>query len=192
MVALSKAIRQEFLAALCGKAVFRLDCFAGTCGPILKREHIPFINQILNVDTVVSLSCDCAHSRCQHHNPEAWVKPIELFTGTEVLRNSCCIKIYSESSRWTSEVQLPLITAMKGLTGFQIVTLKPSWIFVGSPRKMAKKFRRALEPSLGPSIFNTDYKRGRAAWELTFHPRDYLANRNEVHEVSSSLRDEGN
>ena len=191
---LSKAIRQEFLAALCGKAVFRLHDFTGTRGCITKREHIPFINQILNVDTVVSLICGCAHGRCQHDNSEAWVKPIEFFRGTEVLRNSCSIEIYSRSQKWTSDVQLPLITVMKGLTGFQIVTLQLSSVTIGhgaSPRNMAKIFRSALEPSLGPSIFNEDYDKGRP-WKLTFRPRDYLANKNKVKAISSRSGDEGN
>ena len=195
MVALSKAIGQEFLAALFSKAVFNFSSMTNTHGCIPGREHIPFIDQILNVDTVVVLSC-------YKNNPEACVKcmkpicvkPLEFFTGTEVLRNSCSIELYSESLRSTSEVQLPLITVMKGLTGFQIVTLQlhsTTNCYAASPRNMAEEIRSALEPSLGPSIFNKEHKR-RHAWELTFRPRDYLANKNKVKAIASRSKDEGN
>ena len=185
MLKLSKAIRQEFLAALFDKAVFMVDNVGCTCGTAWKRKQIPFIDQILNVVYSVFLI---------HPNdmPERIAKPLEFFTGTEVLRNSCSIKPYFQSPM--SVVQSPLMIAMKGLTGFKIVTLKltahASWVD-GQFRDVTDAFRSGLEPSLGPSIIRKDWDYGFVS-ELTFRPRDYIANRNKAKTVSSNLGDEEN
>ena len=224
MMTLSKAIRQEFLAVFFGEAVFVLENVEHAGGTIWIRELIPCIDQILNVRYVASLfllgrmstykiSRIFRDSRLvKKVMSKSSAKPVEFFTGTEVLRNSCSIELRSGTPTVMPVFQSPLIMAIKGLTGFKIVTLKltsDAWRwsrdearivnggnlsdadYAEEFRGMANAFRSALEPSLGPSIISEDCDKG-LAWELTFRPRDYVANRNKEKAISSSLGDEGN
>ena len=222
----SKAIRQEFLAVLFGKAVFVLQ---NIVEPIImatwKRKQIPFIDQVLNVCYLVSLfppsdMRDDKFSRMlrDSHNANIFMsersaKPIEFIMGTEVLRNSCSIELDSATIRVMPLLQSPLFMAIKGLTGFKVVTLKlttpRSWRwsqdkvlmvngghqsdadYIEEFRGMANAFCSALEPSLGPSLISEDCDEG-LTWELTFRPQEYVANRNKVEAMSSKSGDEGN
>ena len=187
MLTLSKAIRQECLAALFKKAVFMLDNVGYAGKAVRKPKDIPFIDQILNVKYVVFLLEP-------NDMPEGIAKPVEFFSGTEVLRNRCSVQLYLGSTIGMLSVQSPLIIAIKGLTGFKIVTLHSRSCGGGFAREFGDNtdaLRSALEPSLGPSIIREDWENG-VPWELTFRPRDYIAKRDRAKTVSSKLGDEEN
>ena len=224
---LSKAIREEFLAVLFRKAVFVLKKIGRVRRTACKREQIPFIDQILNVGFVASLFLPGDlpiykaspalkdPRKAKKYMSKRSAKHVEHFTGTEVLRNSCSIELRSATPRVMPVLQSPMILAIKGLTGFKIVTLKLGtgvcrWsldrarMIKGGDltdavyavefvefRGIANAFRSALEPSLGPSTISEDCDKD-FAWELTFRPRDYVANRNKVEAMSSRSGDEGN
>ena len=227
LMILSKAIREEFLAILFDKAVFVLRKTGRARGAICKREQIPFIDQILNVGFVASLFLPGdmpIHKaspmlkdprKADKYMSKRSAKLVGFFTGTEVLRNNCSIELRSATPRVMPVLQSPMILAVKGLTGFKIVTLKLGtgvrrWsldkarMVKGGDlsdadyaaeftefRGMANAFRSALEPSLGPSAISEDCDKD-FAWELTFRPRDYVANRNKLKAISSRSGDEGN
>ena len=223
MMMLSKAIRQEFLAVLCGKAVFMLENADRAGGTPWERKRIPFVDHILNVRYVALLvhpSMPFSELSRILRDPriakkflsERSAKPVEFFTGTEVLRNNCSIELHSVIRTVIPVLQSPLMVAIKGLTGFKILTLKlrlEAWnwsrndvlIFyeenqsyadqIVGLRDTANAFRSALEPSLGPTIFSENYDNGIASMKFTFHPRDYVANRNKRNAISSKLGDEG-
>ena len=223
MMTLSKSIRQEFLAVLCGKAVFVLDSTGRAGETTWERKRIPFVDQILNVRYIASLihpSMPFSELSRILRDPriakkflsERSAKPVEFFTGTEVLRNNCSIELHSVTRTVIPVLQSPLIVAIKGLTGFKILTLKlrlDAWnwsrndvlIFyeenqsyadqIVGLRGTANAFRSALEPSLGPTIISENYDKGIASFDFTFHPRDYVADRNKGKAISSNLGDEG-
>ena len=222
----SKAIRQEFLAVLFREATFMLQ---DNVEPVImttwKRKQILSIDQILNVYYEVPIfppgdMLDYEVSKMlrdprkvNKFMSEKSAKPVEFFTGAEVLRNSCSIELRSATIRVMPVLQSPLIMAIKSLTGFKIVTLNfrsSEWrwrredtsIFDGANlsdadyieefRAMANAFRSTLEPSLGPSIISEGCDKGGLFWELTFRPREYVANGNKVEATSSRSGDEGN
>lgn len=45
----------------------------------------------------------------------------------------------------------------------------------GAVRVIAESMKGALEPSLGPSTMSEERLEHAIRWEITFHPRDYLA-----------------
>ena len=221
----SKAIRQEFLSVLFGEAVFVLkDNVELILMPTWKRKEFPFMDQILNVRYKVPILPSRDMPKCVEYKmlrdrrkanefmSERSATPLELVTGTEVLRNSCSIELESVTVRVMPVLGSPLIMAIKNLTGFKIVTVKftmSAWRWWGEDtsiskggnlsdadfieefKGMANAFRSALKPSLGPSLISEGYDRG-LTWELTFRPREHVANRNKVKVISSSSGDEGN
>ena len=233
MITLSKAIHQEYLAILFEKAVFVLKNDIHSGGGFWESGQIPFIDQILNVryDALLFQPGDIPISelsqilkdprlakKIMSERSIGGAKPVEFFTGTEVLRNSCFLELYSAIPYVIPLLESPLIMAIKGLTGFKTVTLKlelgvltwsreTSLMFNGRGLSdaeyaeefsgVANAFRGALEPSLGPSvglgpIIIRDVFDIRLAWELTFRPQDYIANKNRAIAISSRLGDEGN
>ena len=225
MITLSKAIHQEYLAVLFGKAVFVLGNVDRKGGAMWESGEIPFIDQIQNVRYTASPGLPGhipTHEVSRIFRDRRLVKqlmsktspkPIEFFTGTAVLRDTCSIELHPILQKVMPVLQSPLIMAIGGLTGFKIVTLKltsGTWKWSRSLalsgrelsdaehaenfRGAANAFRNALEPSLGPSlgpiIISKDYD-NRLALELTFRPRDYVASRNKVTAIPSELGGEG-
>ena len=194
-VTLSKAIREEFLAALLTGAVF-VFFDAGVVRPnIWTRNKILFIDRIQNVRYMRCLDID---SDISHVGTlDGWIgnvhqqrrddlvmlkqiaEPISSFTGTEVMRGNCSIKLICITPKVAPLLHSSFFDAIRSLTGFRNVKLTLSLVNeadwrngalrsgVGPPstdcaiefRALADTMSTALEPSLGPSVIREDNKK---------------------------------
>ena len=119
-------------------------------------------------------------------------KPISLFTGTEVLRNSYSIKFLAFSPNIRVPLPSPFISALGNLTGFKTVSVE---LDLGDKKfdLLMEIFLDALEPSLGPGVISQISEGGGLdpLWELTFYPRDHISKAKVTEPSSSTQKDEG-
>ena len=125
---------------------------------------------------------------------------VSLFTGADIARKSCVVELQSCTPRSILILQSPFFDGIKLLTGFMTVKIElSSWrkdwcpedaLTYGGGRKSFQDYavgfriflhavRTALEPSLGPSVLTGWHGKGffDLAWHLTFHPSDYVLER---------------
>lgn len=137
MLAVSRSIRQEFLAILQAEGEFIVweEPFAKKWFPrAWARDDIPFIRQIQNVEFLTSvhdwsqgfyIANDMDYSREDSTILKTEAAAISFFTGAEVLRKTCVIKFVRP---WAPEMieilQSPFFDVVKNLTGFETVVLK--------------------------------------------------------------------
>jgi len=204
----SKAIRQEALYTLCNSAFFSIRFNARPKDYYYRRNDIPFLDRISKIEFAFNLSIfsdadmlDLYEDREEENRKFALKSagPLTLFTGTEVLRNTCIITLSSCTPKFPLLFKSPLLHAISRLAGFKTVKLdfyfERFW-FSGSPQSkttydytpLIVRISNALEPSLGPYSIDMPVEKIAFA-HVTFHPQDYLTERSLVEE-SSNLDEE--
>ena len=214
MVTFSNAMREEFLAVVCTEAVFRI-CdgyhYKSYCeDKPWTRNGIPLLDQIRNLEVSATLGGASDQWYTAHRTDYAKMnrllsgrnaEPTSFFTGTEVLRNSCAIKLHFCTSKTMLIMQSPFFDAIRHLTGFRTVSLellsrKNQWwpkdalTYIGKDpsyadhtigfRTTMDAIRNALEPTLGPSVVSENDTGQEIDWKMTFQPRDHQFKRKDL------------
>lgn len=137
MLAVSKTIRQEFLAILHAEGEFVIEeklSMKAWFPRAWTRNDIPFIHQIQNVEfnTSVCTWSDeyyIAHGFDYPRENDKILKTdavaMSFFTGTDVLRKTCVIRFYVPMKpKMILILQSPFFGVIKHLTGFATVVLR--------------------------------------------------------------------
>ena len=225
----SNVMREELLAVICSEAVFRIcdgyQYYTYSNNKPWRRDGIPLLDRIQNLEISATLGgvsdqwCTAHstdHSKMNRLLSGRIAEPTSFFTGTDVLRNACAIKLYFCTSKTILIMQSPFFDAIKHLTGFKTVVLELSsrekqwWstdalTYIGEDASYADHaigfsttvdaMNRALEPTLGPSVMNEDNAGEVINWWITFRPQDYLSRKRkadtqfdaQVDELAASL-----
>ena len=170
ILCLSKTIKEEAIALLFSKTVFRLHCST--------RSEYKTNPRPLDVDWMTSIEL--------FYNVDASVGPLDLFRGDTVRRMSILIDLRVRSS-WdddniTNLTASPLFDALKQLTGFEEVRLRFTINFCydhdkPAPGTFEPAFRDMgvlLTPTLGNSSVMSRVPHSHS-WEVVFHPREHQA-----------------
>lgn len=136
MLAVSKNVRQEFLALLHAEGEFVIveEPYAKEWFPrAWTRNDIPFIRQIQNVEFSTSIhewsrdfyiASGITYSREDDTILKTDAVAISFFTGTEILRKTCVIKFVRPwAPRMIQILQSPFFETLKNLTGFATVVV---------------------------------------------------------------------
>ena len=203
----SSLIRQEALEALTvwGKFEFRQDFW----GPDVERQDIPFLENISNVrfefDLNESMFLD------GNSNDMLWpfydtavmpAGPLEAFTGGNIIRKSCVIKISNRTDRLPPVLIEPLKVTIARLTDFNSVTLDlrifdednfydveglgmtgyegfskdDKEAFHASTTSIAAQFESTLGPCVIGEVCDNESRYGLRR-DVVFHPQAFLAPR---------------
>ena len=137
MLAVSKTIRQEFLAIIHAEGEFIIweEPFVKEWFPrAWTRNDIPFIRQIQNVELFTSVHAwsrdfyianGMDYSRENDTSLKTDAVAISFFTGTEILRKTCIIKFVRPwAPGMIQMLESPFFDVLKNLTGFATVVLQ--------------------------------------------------------------------
>ena len=233
MKALSRSIRQEFLAILHAEDIFSIydarysyrDEEMWLFGKVsCTRDDIPFIDQIQNVEIHARLYAEsdiyCAKYKIDPHEANGYLStrgadPISFFAGKGILRNTCVLTLGCSTPKAILILQSPFFDAVRQLTDFRTLTLEvisssfclwsheDALAYLGldvsdsdrtvGVRMIANSMKRALEPSLGPSVIDEGLERPTFdIWKIIFHPQDFISIEEKRNAKSSTEGDEGN